>query len=287
MGEVWRAKHRLLARTAAVKFIRPEAMGAVGTAGRHQLLRRFEREARATAQLTSSNTIALHDFGVTDDGIFYYVMELLKGVDLQTLVERFGPVPPSRCAHLLRQVCNSLAEAHATGLVHRDVKPANVFACRLGLEYDVVKVLDFGLVKASGSTGLTTQGSPTGTPAFMAPEMVVGDGKVDARADIYGLGCLGYWLLSGELVFRRKNIVHQVFDHVHTAPLPLSQRTELPVPAWLEEAIMACLEKDPAKRPQSASHLRVALERSNGTDMQWGREEAFRWWRTHLPEYTS
>ncbi|NNG17951.1 MAG: serine/threonine protein kinase, partial [Gemmatimonadales bacterium] len=285
MGEVWRADHRLLARTAAVKFIRPEAFGAQDAAGKDQLLRRFEREARATAQLTSPHTIALHDFGVSDEGVFYYVMELLRGVDLQTLVRQFGPLPAARTAHFLRQICDSLAEAHENGLVHRDIKPANIFTCRLGLEFDQVKVLDFGLVKSSESSGLTTQASPAGTPAFMAPEMVLGEATVDGRADLYAVGCLAYWLLSGELVFSRSNVMQLAFDHVNTAPRPLSERTEMEVPREFESAIMACLEKDPADRPQSAPELRDLLARVGGHE-HWTREDACQWWTMHLPEFT-
>jgi serine/threonine-protein kinase len=284
MGEVWRADHRLLARTAAVKFIRPEALGAQDAAGKDQLLRRFEREARATAQLTSPHTIALHDFGVSDEGVFYYVMELLRGIDLQTLVRRFGPLPAARATHLLRQICDSLAEAHENGLVHRDIKPANIFTCRLGLEFDQVKVLDFGLVKSSDTSGLTTQASPAGTPAFMAPEMVLGEPTVDGRADLYAVGCLAYWLLSGELVFSRSNVMQLAFDHVNTAPRPLSERTEMDVPAGIEAAIMACLEKDPANRPQSAPELRDLLDRTDGHE-HWTREDARQWWAMHLPEF--
>ena len=286
MGEVWRADHRLLARTAAVKFIRPEALGSQDAAGKDHLLRRFEREARATAQLTSPHTIALHDFGMSDEGVFYYVMELLRGIDLQTLVRRFGPVSVSRATHFLDQICDSLAEAHESGLVHRDIKPANIFTCRLGLEYDQVKVLDFGLVKSRESSGLTTQASPAGTPAFMAPEMVLGEATVDGRADLYAVGCLAYWLLSGELVFSRANVMQLAFDHVNTAPRPLSERTEVEVPREFEAAIMACLEKDPANRPQSAVELRDLLE---GVDARrhWTREDAHQWWTMHLPEFTA
>ena len=285
MGEVWRADHRLLARTAAVKFIRPEAFGAQDAAGKEHLLRRFEREAQATARLTSPHTIALHDFGVSEEGVFYYVMELLRGIDLQTLVRRFGPIPCGRAAYLLRQVCDSLAEAHDSGLVHRDIKPANIFTCRLGLEYDQVKVLDFGLVKSRESSGLTTQASPAGTPAFMAPEMVLGESTVDGRADLYALGCLAYWLLSGELVFSRSNVMQLAFDHVNTTPRPLSERTEMEVPKTFEATIMACLEKDPANRPQSAAELRDLLERVDG-QQRWAREDAHHWWTMHLPEFT-
>ncbi len=184
MGEVWRAQHRLLARSAAIKLVRPEVLGASGRAeGKILMLRRFEREAQATAALSSPHTIRVFDFGVTRDGTFYYVMELLAGRDLESLVREFGPVPADRAVYLLRQVCHSLADAHARGLVHRDIKPANIYVCRMGLEYDFVKVLDFGLVKfndqrraGAQETLLTASHTTTGTPAFMAPEIILGAG---------------------------------------------------------------------------------------------------------------
>ena len=186
MGEVWRAQHRLLARPAAIKLIRPEVLGARDPATRELLLRRFEREAQATALMRSPHTMELYDFGVADDGTFYYVMELLDGFDLDDLVERFGPVPPERAVHLLRQVCASLGEAHEAGLIHRDVKPANLYACRYGREVDFIKVLDFGLVKhgaqAPGTARTTSPPahmSPGGTPAYMSPEQALGEGQVD------------------------------------------------------------------------------------------------------------
>src|SRR4051812_18010581 len=202
MGEVWRARHRLLIRPAAIKLIRPQMSGDA-----ELLLRRFEREARATAALKSPHTVQLYDFGATEDGRLYYVMELLDGLDLDTLVRQYGPVPAERVVHILHQVCASLQDAHLNGLVHRDIKPANVVVSRAGTTFDFAKVLDFGLVKldterkAEDDVKLTNEGSAGGTPAFMAPEVVLGAAGTDHRVDLYALGCVGYWLLTGKLVF--------------------------------------------------------------------------------------
>ena len=207
MGEIWRARHRMLARPVAVKLIRPELIGVKSAPEAAALVSRFRREAEATAALHSPHTVSLHDFGVTPEGAFYYVMELLDGLDLETLVRRFGPVPPERAVHLLAQACDSLAEAHATGLVHRDVKPANIVACRWGLKWDFVKVLDFGLVKATWNLGedehLTSEGTITGTPAYMAPEAALGGRDIDARVDLYGLGCVALLAAHGAAGVRR------------------------------------------------------------------------------------
>jgi serine/threonine protein kinase len=196
MGEVWRAKHRFLARPAAIKLMRPEVLGG-SSVERQSLSLLFEREAQATASMRSPHTIELYDFGVADDGAFYYVMEFLDGFDLQALIDRFGPIPPDRAVHLLKQVCHSLAEAHAEGLIHRDVKPANVYVCRHGREVDFVKVLDFGLVKSQNDAlgsdiTLSRDHSVGGTPSFMPPEQVLGDRPLDGRSDIYAVGCLAY-----------------------------------------------------------------------------------------------
>jgi len=198
MGEVWRAKHKMLARPAAVKLIRPETLGTPGegTAAK-TLLRRFEREAQATAMLTSPHSIMLYDFGIAEDGVFYYVMEFLEGRDLKSLIRESGPVPAERAVHFLHAACDSLADAHHRGLIHRDIKPGNLFTCRRGRDFDFIKVLDFGLVKSVRDPGdtvtqLTGSGVTSGTPGFMAPEMVTGDAPVDGRADIYALGCVGY-----------------------------------------------------------------------------------------------
>jgi serine/threonine-protein kinase len=284
MGEVWAARHRALRSGAAVKLIRPEAL--IERTGReaHVLRRRFEQEARATARLRSPHTVALHDFGMSEDGNFYYAMELLEGLELETLISRFGPQPGSRVVHILGQVCDSLAEAHYHGLIHRDIKPSNVFLARLGMNFDFVKVLDFGLVKLDNSahSRLTVDGTTAGTPAYMAPELATG-APYDARVDIYGLGCVGYFLLTGAPVFDEPSPVAVALAHVQKQPVPPSQRTELGVPVSLERAILSCLAKDPADRPQSAvelAHLLVACE-----DVGiWTHENAENWWRAHLPD---
>jgi serine/threonine-protein kinase len=228
--------------------------------------------------------VDLYDFGVTDDGAFYYVMEMLDGLDLATLVGRFGPLPAGRVVHLLRGACHSLGEAHGQGLIHRDVKPANIFTCRLGPDLDFVKVLDFGLVKstgeeAGGATALTQEGSVAGTPAFMAPEMALGDGSVDGRADIYALGCVGYWLLTGQPVFAADTPVGTLLKHVQEKPIPPSRRTELEIPEELDSVILACLAKDPADRPQTAEELDARLAAC--TVAAWTHEMAADWWKLH------
>jgi eukaryotic-like serine/threonine-protein kinase len=286
MGEVWRAEHRMLARGAAIKLIRP-ALGGVAGAPETEMVKRFEREARATAALRSPHTIEVYDYGVAADGTFHYVMELLEGFSLQTLVERFGPVPAERAVGLLRQVCHSLAEAHASGLVHRDVKPANMFVCQLGLDVDFVKVLDFGLVKrrgpqARGEEVLTVAGAFTGTPAFMPPEIALGAERIDGRADIYALGCVAYWLLTGQRVFESGSAMQMVVDHIRTPAVPPSRRGGPPIPPALEEIVLRCLEKDPGARPPSAASLSLELKALD-LEGQWTEERAQAWWRAHPP----
>jgi tRNA A-37 threonylcarbamoyl transferase component Bud32 len=291
MGEVWRAEHRLLARTAAIKLVRPEVLGAANEAEARLMLRRFEREARATAGLNSPHTIQVFDFGITEEGTFYYVMELLAGRDLESLVREFGPAPADRALFLLRQVCHSLADAHARGLVHRDIKPANIYVCRMGLEYDFVKVLDFGLVKfkdhgpSQPQTLITMDHSTTGTPAYMAPEIILGDADVDRRADVYALGCVAYYLLTGQLVFEADTPMKMLLQHVQAAPLPPSQRTELPIPKELDDLVLACLAKDPNDRPQNAEELFRMATGCNSCPT-WDQDAARTWWQTHLPEFT-
>ncbi len=287
MGEVWLGRHQLLARTAAVKLVRPEVLGAGTDAAATVMLRRFEREAQATAALTSPHSIRLFDFGVTEDRTFYYVMELLAGRDLETLVREFGPLPADRALFVLRQVCHSLAEAHARGLVHRDVTPANVFLCRMGLDYDFVKVLDFGLVKfndqrAMERTIMGAQQMTAGTPAFMAPEQIA-EGDVDARADVYSLGCVAYYLLTGQLVFEAETAMKMFLQHLQSTPLPPSQRTELPVPPEVDALVLACLDKDPARRPQDAEALLRLIDGTRAAG-RWTNERARTWWQRHLPE---
>jgi eukaryotic-like serine/threonine-protein kinase len=285
MGEVWRAKHRLLARDAAVKIIRPQILTGRSMRDESVIRKRFEREARATASLRSPHTVALFDFGSTKDGLFYYVMELLMGIDLQTLVARYGPMHPGRVLNILIQICESLEEAHRLSMVHRDVKPRNVFLSKLGSQHDFAKVLDFGLVKArfSEEESLTTlDGTATGTPAYMAPEIALGAKELDGRADIYALGCVAYFMLTGEMVFDEGSATAIALAHVQKAPVPPSQRTELPIPGGLEQVIMQCLEKDPEKRPRSAQELARRLEALNDVP-RFNRDNAAEWWDTNLP----
>ena len=279
MGEIWKARHRMLARPVAVKLIRPELLGAKSSVEAASLVSRFHREAHATAALQSAHTVALHDFGVTPEGSFYYVMDLLDGLDLETLVRRFGPLPPERAIHFLVQACDSLAEAHAVGLIHRDVKPANMIACRWGLKWDFIKVLDFGLVKATLSRGdddATTDGVISGTPAFMAPEQVLGE-RLDSRVDLYALGCVAYWLLTGERVFVGKTSAEVLRHHIMTAPVPPSERVLTFIPPALEELVLSCLAKDPDERPPSAEWLAAQLAACE-CDATWTPESARGWW---------
>jgi serine/threonine-protein kinase len=285
MGEVWRARHRMLARSAAVKLIRPANQGAGHPAVSEEARRRFEHEAQATALLRSPHTVELFDFGVSTDGAFYYVMELLDGLDADTLVRRFGPVPAERAIFLLRQMCHSLSEAEACGLVHRDIKPANLFVCRYGEDCDFVKVLDFGIAKSVGldvdtQPVLTQANVVHGTPAFMAPEQALGRSDVDGRADIYATGCVAYWLLTGELVFTAESAVATLLHHAQTPPIPPSDRTELPIPEALDRLVLSCLAKDPAERPQSARELSRRLAAVDGADA-WTEDRAREWWATH------
>jgi hypothetical protein len=289
MGEVYRARHRLLARPAAIKLIRPEALAAGGESSR-AVVQRFHREAQAAALLRSPHTIGLYDFGMTDTGTFYYVMELLDGFDLETLVRRFGPLPPERVISFLRQACRSLGEAHAQGLVHRDVKPSNIFSCRMGLNVDFIKVLDFGLVKMSRANGdapgptvlLTQPDVTTGTPAYMPPEMALGEGEVDGRADLYALGCVGYWLLTGRLVFEADTPVKMMLKHIQEAPVAPSVISELGVPPELDAVVLRLLAKKPDDRYADATELARALEVVPVRE-RWTTARAERWWNQHHP----
>ena len=287
MGEVWRARHRMLARPAAIKLIRPalttDALAGVSA----DAVRRFEHEAQAIARLRSPHTVNLFDFGMAENGSFYYAMELLEGLDADTLVRRFGPLPAERVVYLLTQICHSLSEADACGLVHRDIKPANIFVCRYGEDYDFVKVLDFGLVKAfdqapDAAPELTRENSVHGTPAFIAPEQALGHAHLDGRVDIYATGCVAYWLLTGQLVFTADTSMGLLMHHIHTAPTPPSARSELPIPAALDHLVLWCLAKDPARRPQSARELSLRLNELDGA-ADWTRERARDWWATHQP----
>ena len=291
MGEVWRARHRLLARPAAVKLIKPEILGAKDDASRAQVVARFEQEARVTASLDSPHTVELYDFGVSAGGELFYVMELLDGLDAETLVARFGPLPSERVAYLLMQACNSLEDAHGRGLVHRDIKPANLFVARKGVEFDFLKVLDFGLVKrwhshddpstgesraSAASVGQTALGELVGTPAFLAPESV-GTAGVDQRADLYALGCVGYWLLTGRMVFEDETAMAMAVAHVTRIPERPSSRISTPIAPALEDLIMQCLAKDRDQRPASARVLRLRLAAIPFAE-PWSSERAALWW---------
>jgi serine/threonine-protein kinase len=291
MGTVWRARHRLLARDAAIKLVKPEALGDTDSAAQSQL-RRFEREAQATALLQSQHSIRLFDFGVAEDGSFYYVMELLDGRDLESLIKEFGPLPPERAMFMLRQLCHSLAEAHARGMVHRDIKPANIFVCRMGLDFDFVKVLDFGLVQtrrhdvsnAITETLITAQ-QLIGTPAYMAPEMILGRDDVDRRADVYAIGCVAFYLLTGTRVFQDGNQMQVLVDHVHTEPVPPSSRLGRPLPTEVDSLVLDCLRKNPDDRPQDAGELLARITAYQLAN-QWSGAHARAWWQARLPELT-
>jgi eukaryotic-like serine/threonine-protein kinase len=261
MGEVREARHRFLARPAAVKLIQPAVLRAVTEVQTDVLVERFHREARAAANLRSPHTIQLYDFGIANDGTFYYVMELLNGMDLQTLVEEYGPLPPARVIHLLRQACESLAEAHERSLIHRDIKPANIQVCSMGHYFDFVKVLDFGLVKHAS-------GGMAGEP-------------VDRRTDIYALGCVAYWMLTGRQVIRGNGVVQTMARHIHTQPDPPSLYSLFRIPPELDAIVLACLAKNPEDRPDTARALAGRLTECE-VDDQWGPEHARLWWESRL-----
>jgi serine/threonine-protein kinase len=273
----------MLARPAALKLIKRERIQ--GPAERSaDVLRRFEREARATAYLRSAHTVELYDFGRTEAGDLYYVMEYLDGMDLDALVRHHGPQPVDRVVRILHQVCLSLLEAHDQGIIHRDIKPANVFLCRQGAELDVVKVLDFGLVGGVPDLGakdqapLTRDNDVLGTPAFMAPESVMDPEQVDHRADLYAVGCVGYWLLAGRCLFEEKTLAALVYAHVHKEPpSPLFPGRDPAVPSGLESLLAQALAKDPTDRPGSARDLVRELERLE-SEHRRNEEDLQRWW---------
>jgi serine/threonine-protein kinase len=275
MGEVYLGEHVLLRRACAIKLIRPEQAGD-GTA-----LQRFEREVQAMATLTHWNTVEVFDYGRDDDGTFYYVMEHLPGLSLQEMVSRHGPLPPARAVHFVRQVCAALGEAHGRGIIHRDIKPSNVIACERGGVPDVAKLLDFGLAQCMGvakvDSKLTVQGTILGSPPFMSPEQAQGKEHLDARTDIYSLGAVAYFLVTGQAPFVRDTAMQMLMAHVYEKVLPPSEvRPE--VPGDLEAVLLRCLEKDPGRRFQSAEELDEALD---GCDCsgQWGRRDAASWWQ--------
>jgi serine/threonine-protein kinase len=281
MGEVYLAEHQLLKRPCVVKLIRPDR------AGDPRNLARFQREVRATAKLSHWNTVEIFDYGRAADGTFYYVMEFLPGMSLGDIIEQFGPMPPERVIHLLRQACNALAEAHDMGLVHRDIKPGNIFAAKIGGIYDVAKLLDFGLVKPlleEEPIHLTAEGTITGSPLFMSPEQALGEANPDGRGDIYSLGAVGYYLLTGRPPFEGGAALKVIFAHAHDPVVPpAALRPE--IPADLNAVILRCLEKSPADRFQTAVELEEALAACTSADL-WTREQATRWWQDYERETT-
>ncbi len=273
MGEVFLAEHQLLKRPCVIKLIRPDK------AGDHRVLARFQREVQATARLSHWNTIEIFDYGSTEDGTFYYVMEFLPGMSLADLVEQHGRLPAARVIYLLRQVCDALSEAHSAGLVHRDIKPGNIFAAQRGGIYDVAKLLDFGLVKPlfeEHSVQLTTEGAVTGSPLFMSPEQAIGEVDADPRTDIYSLGAVGYYLLTGRPPFVHDRPIQVIMAHAHEEVVPPSTY-EPSVPEDLEHVILRCMAKAPEDRFASAAELDEALE-SCADSPRWDRLKAARWW---------
>jgi serine/threonine-protein kinase len=279
MGEVYLAEHQLLKRPCMIKLIRPDKAGDAKT------LARFQREVRATAKLSHWNTVEIFDYGCTADGTFYYVMEYLPGMSLAELVERYGPMPPERVIHLLRQACDALSEAHAAGLIHRDIKPGNIFAAQRGGVYDVAKLLDFGLVKPltdDQPVELTAEGSITGSPLFMSPEQALGETRPDARSDIYSLGAVGYYLLTGRPPFTGERPIQVLIAQAHDPVIPPSQfRPE--IPADVEQVILRCLAKSPAHRFPDAASLAQALAECQAAD-RWTRAQAAQWWQEQEQE---
>ncbi len=276
MGDVFRADHALLRRPAAVKLIRPDRAGDPAT------LARFEREVQATASLSHPNTIQIFDYGRTDDGTFYYVMEYLDGPNLDELVQATGPLPPVRAIYLLRQVCMALREAHAVGLIHRDLKPNNVIVTRRGGLHDVAKLLDFGLVRphvtVAGDAELTQEGTVTGTPAFMSPEQAKGQDRLDPRCDIYSLGATAYFMLTGRSPFGGRSHAAILAAHIYEAP-ELPDRLRPDAPADLQAVVLKCLAKNPDDRFPEASALEKALAECRDA-REWSEDRAAEWWRS-------
>jgi eukaryotic-like serine/threonine-protein kinase len=274
MGEVYLAEHRFMKRPCAIKLIKPER------AGDARVMARFEREVRATARLSHWNSIDIYDYGRAKDGTFYYVMEYLPGLNLNELVSRFGPLPPARAIHLLRQACDALGEAHRAGIVHRDIKPANIIAAERGGIYDVAKLLDFGLAKPLDEvedSHLTQEGAITGSPLYMSPEQVMGEDDLDGRSDIYSMGAVAYFLLTARPLFQETRPMKILMAHANELPQPPSELNPA-VPADLEQVVMRCLAKRRRDRYQSAQELIDAFGHcadANG----WTREQAADWWQ--------
>ena len=274
MGIVYRAEHEMLRRPTAIKLLPPGRAGEEG-------LKRFEREVQLTARLTSPHTVSIFDYGRTPDGLFYYVMEYLDGVDLETLVRESGPLPAARAVRILRQVCEALAEAHGIGLIHRDIKPANILLCERGGSPDIAKVVDFGLVKDLSGVDdplVTTEDVLRGTPQYMAPEAIRDPKSADPRSDLYAVGAVAYFLLTGTPVFSGRGPLETIHHHLQTPPEPLSKRLGRALPAELEGIVLSCLAKEPADRPESARALARALAACPDVPA-WNESEAEGWWR--------
>jgi serine/threonine-protein kinase len=276
MGQVYRAHHTLMRRPVAIKFVRHEVVGEV-------TLKRFEEEVRHTSRLTHPNTIAVYDYGTTAEGVFYYAMELLEGADLQRIVSTTGPLPAARVIHVLVQALGALREAHAKGLVHRDVKPGNLFLCERGLEHDVLKVMDFGLVKDVSATalGISQVGAPVGSPLTMSPEILRGR-PAEARSDLYALAAVGCYLLTGEPPFEATTVAEALAAHLSSPPIPPSVRVPS-VPSDLEDVLLTSLAKDPSARHPDALSMRRALLACADAG-RWTPDDADRWWREHGKE---
>ena len=275
MGVVYKGHHAMLRRPTAIKMLNVDLVNEAS-------IQRFEREVQITSQLNHPNTVAIYDYGRTPEGVFYYAMEYLDGIDLQQLVERYGPQSEARVIRILTQICGSLYEAHSLGLIHRDIKPANIMLNRRGGEPDLVKVLDFGLVKTiddQKQASASTNGM-TGTPLYMSPEAIQSPQSVDARSDIYAVGAVGYFLLTGQPVFTAQSLVELCRQHVTQVPDAPSTRLGRPVSSALEDAIMACLEKNGAKRPQTARDLALMIAKAP-TAHGWSIDEADGWWGRH------
>jgi serine/threonine protein kinase len=274
MGVVYKGHHALMRRPTAIKMLNPEMVDDVS-------ISRFEREVQTTCRLNNPNTVAIYDYGRTHEGVFYYAMEYLDGLNLQNLVDRYGPQPEGRVIHILKAICSSLAEAHSLGLVHRDIKPANVMLNRRGGECDVVKVLDFGLVKALNESKITRQSSiMAGTPLYMSPEAIQKPALVGPRSDLYAVGATGYFLITGQPVFTAHTLVDLCHDHINTNPESPSQRLGKPVSPKLEAALLACLAKNPDQRPQTAHDLNTLLS-AVPSAASWSPLDAATWWRDY------
>ncbi len=285
MGEVWSAKHQLLARPVALKLI--QTSQSQNDLQKKAALIRFEREAQAIANLQSPNTIKLFDYGVSDQGAFYFVMELLSGMDLHSMVSQFGAMKAERVVMLLKQACRSLMEAHDIGFTHRDIKPQNLFVCKLGCEYDFLKVLDFGVVKheehMEEDSQITHEKEIPATPITVAPEILTG-GDVDARSDLYSLGCVAYWMLTGKQVFTGKNVMELLMHHVSTKPSTPSRVIKMKIPEKLDTVVLACLEKDKRDRPQTAAELWEMFDEVKFSN-NWTQTQAKQWWIDFMPKY--